>query len=149
MAADKMAVIDQVKAEGATGRVRKELRQKLLAEHEQTIIKLLKDGKSAAEIASEMNLRERPIRNLAREHGINLDRRFRNGMRGRVLGAEDQKIIAKRIWNGDKATAIAKEYGVQVRSVYRAQEVMEGRVKLKRYQNAGDNGTADSQPGTT
>ncbi|OCJ55008.1 hypothetical protein A6U94_26865 [Agrobacterium tumefaciens] len=54
-----------------------------------------------------------------------------------VLGAEDQKTIAQRIWNGEKPTALATEYGVQVRSIYRAQEVMEGRVKLKRYENAG------------
>ncbi|WP_245440635.1 recombinase family protein [Rhizobium phaseoli] len=52
--------------------------------------------------------------------------RSRVEVAGRALGGFDD--------GGEKATAIAKEYGVQVRSVYRAQEVMEGRIKLKRHQ---------------
>lgn len=132
---EKKAAIDQVVAEGATGKERKELRQQLLAQHEEKIVGLLKEGKTPNEIGNDLSIAERTVRNVARHHGLNIDRRFKNGMKGRVLGADDQQLIAKRIWNGEKANDLAREYGVQVRSIYRAQEVMEGRVKLKRYIN--------------
>ncbi|MEI3807633.1 recombinase family protein [Agrobacterium sp. CCNWLW32] len=142
---DKKAVIDQVTAQGAVASVRKQLRQQLLAQHEAKVVQLLNEGKTPTEIGQDLNVAERTVRNIAKHHGLNIDRRFKSGIKGRVLGAEDQQAIAKRIWNGEKATDLAREYGVQVRSIYRAQEVMEGRVKLKRYQN-GNNAELGKAP---
>lgn len=142
------AVINQVVEEGASGRVRKELRQQLVAQQEAKVLAMLKENKGPLEIGRELGLDNRVIRNIAKHHGLNIDRRFKGGIQGRILGAEDQQAIAKRINNGEKASALAKEYGVKITSIYRAEQVMDGRVKLKRYQNAGNSGKPDTRPQT-
>lgn len=134
---EALAVINQVVEEGATGKQRKQLRQQLVAEQEAKVLAMLKENKVPADIGRELGVDNRVVRNIAKHHGLNIDRRFKNGIQGRILGAEDQKVIGKRMRDGEKAADLAREYGVSYDVVYRIQRVMEGRVKLKRYQDTG------------
>jgi len=138
------AVINQVVEEGAPGRVRKELRQQLLAEHEQKILGALKAGKGPMDISRETGLSDAVIRNIAKYHGLNVDRRFKDGKQGRILGEKDQQELRKRILNGEKTADLAREYGVSYDVVYRVQRIVRGRVKLKRHQNAGNGRNIES-----
>jgi DNA invertase Pin-like site-specific DNA recombinase len=129
---ETLAVINQAVQDGAPGRVRKELRRQLLAEHEQSILSMLKDGKGPMDISRETKLSDAVIRNIAKFHGVNVDRRFKNGKQGRILGERDQQELGKRISNGEKAADLAREYGVSYDVVYRVQRIVTGRIKLKR-----------------
>lgn len=137
------AMLAKAKEEGATFEQRRKLHQQLLSQQEAEIVDLLKQGKAPLEVSKIVGVGHKTVRSIAKAHDVKIDKRFKDGIKGRILGAEDQQAIAKRIVNGEKASALAKEYGVKITSIYRAQQVMDGRVKLKRYQN-GATGKADS-----
>ncbi len=111
---------------------------RLTAEQQAAVLALLKDGKVPAKVSRELGIGETRIRELARIGGLKIDKRFRNGVQGRVLGQEDQKTIAKRIADGEKPPAIAKDLGVHVASIYRVKRIADGKQKLRR----NESGTA-------
>lgn len=145
---EALAVINQVVEEGATGLQRKQLRQQLVAEQEAKVLAMLKENRSPFDIGRELGVDNRVVRNIAKHHGLNIDRRFKSGIQGRILGEADQKVIGKRLNDGERAADLAREYGVSYDSVYRIQRVMEGRVKLKRYQNAANSTHAETRSQT-
>ncbi len=130
------AVLATVVSEGASHSQRRKARQEIVAQHEARVLEMLKEGLGPLDIGRELGLEHARIRSIARHHGLKIDRRFKDGIQGRILGADDQKTIAKRLAHGEKPNAIAREYGVNVDSIYRVQRVMGGAVKLKRYEDS-------------
>ncbi|SMD16389.1 recombinase family protein [Rhizobium sp. RU36D] len=145
---EAVAVLATVVSEGASHSQRRKVRQEIVAQHEARVLEMLKEGLGPLDIGKELGLEHARIRSIARHHGLKIDRRFKNGIQGRLLGAEDQKAIAKRLGQGEKPSEIARAYGVNVDSIYRVQRVIGGSVKLKRYQNSRNAGNPETQPQT-
>lgn len=92
---------------------------------------MLKDGKGPVEVGRELGVDDASIRKIAEFHGLKIDKRFRNGIQGRVIGSDDLENIAQMIAQGEKPPAIARDLGVRVESIYRAKRLTSGREPSK------------------
>ena len=125
------AALEAAKAGGAAKLKAQKIRQQLGDEHERAVLAMLKDGKGPVEVGRELGVDDASIRKIAEFHGLKIDKRFRNGIQGRVIGSDDLENIAQMIAQGEKSPAIARDLGVRVESIYRAKRLTSGREPSK------------------